>query len=492
MKIFRHEKELEQKITAADKTTASLVVPISISDDKIDIFINSLKDIEKQGCENKQVGKMVAAMANEPHPDLMYGSAILVSTVVNKNDDMFLPTETWDARNTPIHTPYNDDHVESDIIGHIFASRPLDSEGQLIEADTPPNYFDLEVDFVMYKGIFPAIAKDIQEKAPKGEKFVSMEAKFNNFDYGLYEPDLKAWRIVSRNDETSFLTKSLKVYGGEGTYQDKRVVRVPRNFRFVGMGSVEKPANPASEYTRFAKYEFASQNSVIGETGPDVVLYVTKGKTMTIKNLEEAQQIIADLTKKVEAYESKEGQNTVAALENEKKTLQGQVTSEQEKTRLAQEELKTVKAELEQAKKDLETKTGELKAKQEALAKIEKDKATAERLNKLQEVGYPITDQKKTEIADWSEQTFASIYDFAKSLKSDKKDDKGTAGVAAATTDAQKTLDGVKEDKKTDVTNTSGDSAAEGDKLQKAAAKLSEVLANSRKNKSGSKSNKKE
>ncbi len=490
MKIYKHEKDLEQTILAAAKTTASLTVPIRVSKDKTDVFINSLEGIKKNGCVNDKVGKMVASMADQAHPDLMYGSAILVSTVVNKNDDMFLPTETWDARWTPVNTPYNDEHVDVDIIGHIIASRPLDSEGQLIEAETPPGYFDIEVDFVVYKGIFPAIAAEILDKAPKGEKFVSMEARFNDFDYGIYDPEKKSWAIVARNDETSFLTKYLRAYGGEGLYKENRLARVPRGFRFSGMANVSRPANPASEYTRFTRYELASKNSVTGETGPKVVLYITKGNIMKLETLEQAEKEIERLASKLEEYETKEGKAKIDTLEAEKTTLAGQVTAEKENVRLAQEEITKLKAKVTELEGLLEASKTEASAKASELEKITKERKTAERVSQLQAVGYPIPDdKKKNEIAEWNDQTFATVYEFAKSLKTDEKKDGAkegdTAGTAAATTQAQKTLEGAKEgtDAQADVTNTPGDKEPEGDKLQKAAAKLQEVLLKGRHNK---------
>jgi hypothetical protein len=185
MKIYRSEKSLETKL--ANKTKANLILPVNVIEDNTELFIDNLKTIHENKIDER-IGKNLAkVIANDAHPDLMYGSAILVSTVMNKNDDVFLPEETWRARKTPINTPYNDEHVDTDIIGHIIAARPLDKDGNIIDATEPPNYFDIEVDFVVYKSIFPAIASDISEKGPKGEKFVSMEATFDDFDYALVE-----------------------------------------------------------------------------------------------------------------------------------------------------------------------------------------------------------------------------------------------------------------------------------------------------------------
>ncbi len=79
-----------------------------------------------------------------------------------------------------------------------------------------------------------------------------------NFDYGLAGNDGSV-KIVSRNKATAFLTKFLKAYGGDGVYQGYKVGRVLRNFRFVGMANVDKPANPKSEYTKIGDYSLAAE-----------------------------------------------------------------------------------------------------------------------------------------------------------------------------------------------------------------------------------------
>ena len=247
MKIFSEESSLKKKILE-NKSCSAVDAPIMITEDKTDLFLNSLsnKDLDKK------ITKTIAQIVNDEHPDLMYGSAILVSTVVNKNDDAFLPEETWKAVSSAINQPFNDEHIEYEIIGHIINSQAVDKEGKII-ADNPPDYFDVTVDFVVYKSIFPKISAEIADKGPKGEKFVSMECRFKGFDYGLID-DQGSMQIVARNEQTAFLTKYLRAYGGNGLYNSYKIVRVLRDFRFVGMGSVDNPANPASEFTRIENY----------------------------------------------------------------------------------------------------------------------------------------------------------------------------------------------------------------------------------------------
>ena len=78
-----------------------------------------------------------------------------------------------------------------------------------------------------------------------GEWFVSMEAIFNNFDYAIVTPEGKH-KIIARKEESSFLTKHLRIYGGTGEYEGHKLGRVLRNIAFSGKGLVSKPANPRS------------------------------------------------------------------------------------------------------------------------------------------------------------------------------------------------------------------------------------------------------
>jgi hypothetical protein len=55
----------------------------------------------------------------------------------------------------------------------------------------------------------------------KGEWFVSMECLFKGFDYALKGRD-GSTRVVARNEQTAFLTKHLRAYGGTGKYGEYR------------------------------------------------------------------------------------------------------------------------------------------------------------------------------------------------------------------------------------------------------------------------------
>lgn len=191
-------------------------------------------------------------------PDLLYMRAVLVSTGQNKNDDVFVSNEMWAARQTPPLKPVNWEHesgrevegnstkvvVENNqIIGCIYDCFVADKAGNRIDdkavASIPEN-FDIVIDSVIYKYLFPKTAAKVVDGVTKDTLFVSMEAWFTSYDY------LVGKKIIARNQETAFLDRHLRANGGDGTFSGDKVGRVLRNIVFGGVGIVHKPANADS------------------------------------------------------------------------------------------------------------------------------------------------------------------------------------------------------------------------------------------------------
>lgn len=473
MKIFKSEKDIQGKILAS-KTSAT-ILPYRISTEKKDSLISSLKAISKL---DDKLGQAVAVLAASAHPDLMYGVANLVSTTMNLNDDVFLPEETWKARNTPVNTPYNDDHLETNIIGHIIAAKPTDKEGKLIDQEDAPDYFDIEVDWVVYKSIYPAIAEEIADKGPKGEKFVSMECFFNDFDYALIDSDGKSnAQIIKRNEETAFLTKHLRAYGGEGQYGNKKIGRVLRDFRFSGMGSVDVPANPTSS---IKKVEYASSKLIKSIAGIQKTLYINKGNTMVVETVEQANKIISDLEDKVKTLEATASK--VTKLGEDNTSLANDLTVEKEKIGVANQKVQDLEKQMEALKADLTKAQSDLKEKVDALDQINKEAKANERVSALKELGINVDDEKRKSIADWSDDQFKSLIEFTKSI-STKKDETNTASddIDKDKADADKKLKDAKENEEGHVEATEGDTSTSKEKLEKTSATLASVLMKHRK-----------
>ena len=433
MKIFASEKSIEQLILS--NVIVNSYINCSICDKpKTEAYLKSLELIRKSGIN---VPKAVFALAENDHPDLMYGSAILASTIMNQNDDVFLPKETWSSKNTAINTPFDEAHQngtrgdgkEAKIIGHIIDCRPIDEDGDIVVSDEVPEYFDLEVDWVVYSSIFPDIAKEIETGAKNNTKFVSMEAKMNDFGYALIKDN--EIKIVNRTEETSFLTKYLRIYGGTGTYGDYRIGRVLKDFRFIGMGNVDNPANPKSVYTsiRGKKINEISENNILScinklrETSKFVmseVSHQTKGIAMskTFETLEEAVKHIEVLSKQIDEMRQAESQKQVESfksqieslttkvkeLEDQKTVSDAKISAEGQAKKELQDKFDKLQKEFDQIKSDFDKKSVELSA-------INAAKKGIERVKELKSLGYKIDDEAVAaeKYAKMSDETYVSV-----------------------------------------------------------------------------------
>ena len=198
--------------------------------------------------------KHVKSLAALNDSDLYYVQSILVTSSWNKNDDIFDKEEVWLARNTPEDKPTNLEHDEGTIIGHITSNWPITEDGILINENTPienlPDKYHILTGSVIYKAF---TNPDLKERSDKliaeiedGQKYVSMECFFKGFDYGLVNKSTGEYKVLARNDNTAYLTKYLRSYGGMGEHDNHKIGRVLRNITFSGKGFVNKPANPDS------------------------------------------------------------------------------------------------------------------------------------------------------------------------------------------------------------------------------------------------------
>ena len=184
---------------------------------------------------------------------LYYTKSILVTSNWNKNDDVFLPSEIWPAKATPIHKPTNLEHDEHKLVGHIVDTWAINAEGTLIPDDTVvdelPDIFHIVNGAVIYT-LWED--KDLQDRTTalidsikSGKKFVSMECVFSNFDYAVIGSDGSS-KVIARDGNTAWMTKHLRIYGGKGEYEGSKIGRLLRHLTFSGKGYVDNPANPYS------------------------------------------------------------------------------------------------------------------------------------------------------------------------------------------------------------------------------------------------------
>ena len=337
--------------------------------------------------EQNEIIKKILASEGKSNPDqfdLYYLEAVLVSTGWNKNDDVFTAEATWAARSTPEDKQFNFMHNENDIIGHITSSYVLDKEGNKVSAESAesPADFDIVTEAVLYNSWTDPENKERMSKIiaeiEEGKWFVSMECLFSDFDYALIDPDGKN-HVVARTEESSFLTKHLRSYGGEGKYENYTVGRALKNIAFSGKGLVAKPANPRSVI--FEK----SRSFIINE---DVTDKLSIGETIMSDNTQILEQQLASLKEdlvaskaeneaikaQIEEAKDKEFASTVEAFEADVQAkdeaianLEETVKSTQARIAELEDALQSSQSELAEAMKDME----DMKKKE----KMEKRKA---------------------------------------------------------------------------------------------------------------------
>jgi len=238
MKI--HKQEILDGLSEKIEASASVSLDAQI-----------LIDSDLDHPSEEEIQKTLAGYGHSNHDqvDLYYINTVLVSTGWNKNDDVFAAEEAWAARDTPVDKQFNYMHDESDIIGHITGSTVIDENGTKIETEEPPKKFDIITSAVLYKSWSDPELRErmsqIVSEIEEGKWAVSMECLFSDFDYSVVSPNGDT-KVVARNDESSFLTKHLRVYGGKGEYEGYKVGRLLRNIAFSGKGLVNQPANPRS------------------------------------------------------------------------------------------------------------------------------------------------------------------------------------------------------------------------------------------------------
>lgn len=350
--------------------------------------------------------------------DLFYLNTILVTTGCNKNFDVFTKSPTWAARYSPVHKQFNLEHDQSKIIGHMTTAKAVDENFNPIADDASiddvPDKFHILTGAVIYRVLSDEKAQEdidrIIEEIADNQWYVSMECLFRGFDYAAIASNGEQ-RVIPRNEETAWLTKHLRQYGGSGEYNGYTLGRVLNNITFSGKGLVRKPANPDSIifnenvkafHTVYANLGYIlnndnsdSNNLTLGNISMpnDTDTDTNKNKdgdkvTALEKLLEQARSEIKTLSEQVKTHESSATTAKITSLESDLKAKSDKVIQ-------LEAELKT----LTDTKSDLETK---LKASEDRAVKAEKEVADAKaaeqtraRVEKLTKIHAPEAEAKQ-------------------------------------------------------------------------------------------------
>ena len=337
---------------------------------------------------------------NKDQVDLYYLESVLVSTGWNKNDDVFVTQSTWDARNTPEDKQFNFMHDENDIIGHIPGSYVLTKDGKAIADDAEmPEEFDIITQAVLYNSWTNSENRERMEQIISeigdGKWFVSMECLFAGFDYALVGPDGEA-KILARDEDSSFLTKHLRAYGGTGEYEGHKIGRALSNIAFSGKGLVSKPANPRSiilNSKRTARFNVKpyilslsigdinmSDTSMFEKQLADVQAQLAEAKAendLIKAKIEEAKD--KEFASQSEAYEvaAEQSNVTIAELEETIKSTQARVAE-------LEDSLTTSQTELSEAMNEMTEMKAQAKLEQRKAALVEaglSEEEVAERIS---------------------------------------------------------------------------------------------------------------
>ena len=376
------------------------------------------------------------AKANPDQLDLYYLNTILVSVGWNANDDIFSSEALWGGRNTPQDKPFNLEHQPEVIIGHITGNFMLDEEMEIIGDESfeeLPEKFHLGTSAVIYKQmnkrnpeLSETISTIIEEIDEGGKWFVSMECLFNDFDYGLID-STGNHHIIARNEETSFLTKHMRSYGGDGTFKDFKIGRLVKNVIFSGKGLVQNPAN--AESIIFDK-DSINQFNGVANTLEDVILDAKGDKKDMSDKTEKVLELEAEVVNLKNRLDKVGEEKVKGQLDSLAKVAEG-AKSETEKVQV---ELKAANVKLDELKEEakahsdekeaLETKLSEAKKQ---LDEIASEAQKTQRISSLVDAG---VDKKEAEelvaekYADLDDNSFASVVDLHTQLIEAKSDDK--------------------------------------------------------------------
>tara|TARA_Y100000296_G_scaffold21208_1_gene25114 strand:+ start:11008 stop:12444 length:1437 start_codon:yes stop_codon:yes gene_type:complete len=348
--------------------------------------------------KSSAIEKLIAE--NENQLDLYYLQSILVSTGWNKNDDVFDPQETWNAKSTPEDKPFNFMHNEKDIIGHITGNVVVDFDGTEIDAkDTHPDQFNILTTSVIYtewsdieqKERMQNIIAEIEE----GKWFVSMECLFPDFDYALVD-GTNMTKVIQRNEASAFLTKHLRSYGGNGTYENYRVGRLLRNLSFSGKGLVSKPANPRSVILDGNQ----SGNQLFDESQAQILtissLKENKMSDNFEKQLSDLRHELAEAVTANDALREQVAAEKHAEFEAKIQAFEVDVEAKDTEIKGLSDTLEVLMAEIAEHIETIKTCEESIATKDEALATWEKKEVLMKRQARLEEIGFDTNEANVT------------------------------------------------------------------------------------------------
>ena len=210
-----------------------------------------------------------------------------------------------------------------------------------------------------------------------GTKYVSMECYFKGFDYGLTNKITGEYKVLARNEDTAYLTKHLRAYGGSGEQDNYKLGRVLRNITFSGKGFVDKPANPDSIIFQRQLIDdlLDKKNDNLSNSGVVDNKPITSEDMENIIMSENIEKQVAEISDKLDTVaascdQTEEAKTLASELEKTNQTLEAAMKEKEEMLEAKSEELETLAMKMDE----------EVKSKKELMAEMKnkEDKSKAE------------------------------------------------------------------------------------------------------------------
>jgi hypothetical protein len=477
MQIFEEERAFAN-LMSDDKAIASFNVKLKNIPDN---HIQKILDHSKSN-----------ALAHYKDKDLFHVPTVLVSVGCNDNDDVFTKEETWKSRKTPEDKPFNLEHNEADIIGHIINNYVVDENFDVIADDTSidqlPNKFHIITPSVIYTHWRNDKLKERSDNliAEIGEGIwcVSMEAHFTDFGYMVFEED-ESYRAVGRSQETAYLTKYLRAYGGSGKYDGKKIARVLKNITFSGKGLVKNPANPESVILNGSEKNTSKAEVGVLNTKTNDSEIKTQGEIMANENQDKE---IAELKAKVELLSTERDEAKAKAAQSAEQLVKDKIGSLEASIKVRDDSITELKTKIESLEKD---SVASKKLADEAVANLDKaskeleaikvEKVKAERIVSLEKLGFATTEatEKYEKFAALSNEMFAEVVASLAALKPTE-----TKKVDATAKKDEKVLESAKADKEPPLNDVNSDNEdTNKDVVAAISNRIGELFKKNRKNK---------
>lgn len=269
-------------------------------------FIEASIEVMEETADRKEKASKVIELPPEKdkQPDLMYISAILVSSGENLNHAHFMTSELVAAEGTIINKALDVEHLEQEVIGHIYERAYMTKDGEPLDikelasketATIDKQEIHIAIAGIIYKNRFPNIAKEVAE----GKYKVSMECYYQGYDVKVGELLLdpkEAEMLGLATKDDSLLGRTAKVIKKGKEIASGTVARVLRGICFCGCGIVENPANPPSVIMEVG----GEKEKNVSEDGNDIIV-------LDYDKLEEDNNVTANKTDTYKKEESIDG-----------------------------------------------------------------------------------------------------------------------------------------------------------------------------------------